>query len=742
MEAPLYRRADGADQKACGMKQVLQSRSGLVVVRDVPEPRCPPGSVVVHNAFSAISSGTERSRFTESQKSLVARARDRPDLVRDIVQRARGEGIRKTRSMVQRKLAEELGVGYSSAGHVVRVGSAVRGLAPGDRVACAGAGFASHAAVVSVPANLCARVPSSVPLECASLTTIAAIALHGVRLAAVQVGDRVAVIGCGLVGQIACRLLRTAGAEVFAIDVEASRVEDALAGGADHGFSTADRPAERVLEASAVGVDGVLITAASASNDPLLLAAEIARDRGTLVLVGDVPVDLPRAPLYEKELSFRISRSYGPGRYDLEYEERGLDYPIGYVRWTQQRNMQCVLDLQKRGLLELESLVADVLPIEKAAEAYARLGGNESERPEGALLLSYAEGDYGTSPPAGEVEGKPVPRVSSLEGGPRIGLIGPGSFAGSVLVPALAEAGARLILVGGGSGPSAEAAQRNLGFERVAENELAVIDDPDVEAVVIATRHGSHAELATRALAAGKHVFCEKPLALDQQELAQVLRAARESKRVLLVGFNRRFSPLLRELRTFLGDVPFVANYRVSAGTVSPSGWVHDLEEGGGRIIGEACHFLDSLVYLAGAPIRAVAAAAAGDPSLPLQARDNVVVSVTLGDDSAGTIAYVAAGSVSVPKERLEAFAGRRTAILDDYRTLELYDDGHQRKQRSRHQDKGHGDEIQAFLEGVRSGVLPVGLEEIENVSLAALAVVESLQTGATVAVRRIERES
>jgi predicted dehydrogenase len=404
--------------------------------------------------------------------------------------------------------------------------------------------------------------------------------------------------------------------------------------------------------------------------------------------------------------------------------------------------MQCVLDLQRRGVLDLASLIAGVVPVEEAAEAYARLGGDESERPQGALLLAYSEGDYEGSPPAGGAERKAEPRPSSAEGGLRIGLVGPGSFAASVLVPAFAEAGARLVLVGGGSGPSADAAQRNLGFERVAENELAVIDDPEVEAVVIATRHGSHAELATRALAAGKHVFCEKPLALDQQELAQVLDAARESQRVLLVGFNRRFSPLLRELRSFLGDAPLVANYRVNAGRVSPSGWVHDLEEGGGRIIGEACHFLDSLVYLAGARIRAVAATAAGDPSLPLQARDNVVVSVTLGDDSVGTIAYVAAGSASLPKERLEAFAGARTAILDDYRTLELYEEGHQRKHGSRHQDKGHSDEIRAFLDGVRSGVLPVALEEIENVSLAALAVVESLRTGATVAVRTVESES
>ncbi len=718
------------------MKQVLQTRRGLVVVRDVPEPHCPQGAVVVRNAFSAISSGTERTRVTQSQKSLIARARERPELVRDVARRARTEGVRKTRSAVQRKLAEESPVGYSSAGQVVRVGSAVRGLAPGDRVACAGAGFANHSEMVSVPGNLCARVPGSVSLEHASLTTIAAIALHGIRLAGVALGERVGVIGCGLVGQIACRLLRTAGAEIYAIDIDAGRVEDAVTGGADHGFTTDDRPAERVLQGSPVGVDAVLVTAAAASSEPLLLAAEIARDRGTLVLVGEVPVELPRAPLYGKELSFRISRSYGPGRYDVEYEERGLDYPIGYVRWTQQRNMECILDLQARGLLDLGPLIADVVPVEDAARAYSLLAAESSERPRGALLLSYpdAQDDAERPQPAASTSSRPRPS----EAIPRIGLIGPGGFAKNILVPAFAEAGAHLELVGGGSGPSAESAGRDLGFARVAADEIAVIEDPDVDAIVIATRHGSHADLATRALEAGKHVFCEKPLALDEDELERVLEAARRSENILLVGFNRRFSPFLRELRSFIGDARLLANYRISAGRIPPSAWVHDLEEGGGRIVGEVCHFLDSLVYLAEARVSAVAAAAIDEPSLPLQARDNVVVNVTLDDGSVGTISYVAAGSAALPKERLEVFAGAQTAVLDDYRSLELYDDGGLRKQESRQQDKGHRDEVRAFLQSVRTGTSPVALDEMGNVSLAAIAVVESLRTGATVSVRSV----
>ncbi|TML53395.1 MAG: zinc-binding dehydrogenase, partial [Actinobacteria bacterium] len=648
-------------EKGCQVKQVLQNRRGLLVVRDVPEPHCPRGAVIVRNEFSAISSGTERSSVTQSQKSLIARARERPDLVREVARRARTEGVRKTRAAVERRLAEESPIGYSSAGEVVRVGSAVHGFAPGDRVACAGAGFANHAEIVAVPSNLCARVPASVLLEHASLTTIAAIALHGIRLTGAALGERVAVIGCGLVGQLACRLLHAAGAEVYAIDIDAAAVEHARAGGADHDFTSDEQTADLVRQTAPLGVDAVLVTAAAPSSEPLLLAAEIARDRGTLVLVGDVPVELPRAPLYRKELTFRISRSYGPGRYDVEYEERGLDYPIGYVRWTQQRNMQCVLDLQARGLFDVGPLIADVVPVEEAEDAYARVAGDPSERPRGALVLAY-EGARAAPEPSQSSRPRSVP-----EGAPRIGLIGPGEFARSVLVPAFAEAGARLELVGGGSGPTAASALRDLGFSRVAASELEVIEDPDVDAVVIATRHGSHAELAARALENGKHVFCEKPLALDEEQLTQVLEAARRSDSFLLVGFNRRFSPLLRELRSFIGDGSLLANYRVSAGRMPAEAWVHDLEEGGGRIMGEACHFLDALVYLAGAPIRAVAAVALDDSSLPLQARDNVVINVSLDDGSAGTVSYVAAGSAAVPKERLEVFSGGRTAILDDF---------------------------------------------------------------------------
>ena len=730
------------------MKQVLQSRTGLTVVRDVPPPPCPPGSLLVRNEHSVISSGTERSRVTLSQKSLIGKARERPDLVRQVVDRARKEGIASTRTAVTRQLSQETATGYSSAGTVIEVGAGVSGFNPGDRVACAGAGHANHAEIVSVPANLCARIPDGVGTETAALTTIAAIALHGIRLADVTLGDRVAVVGAGLVGQIACRLLQAAGAEVYALDIDAGRVEQALAAGADHAFTIGDGTATEVIAATGgIGIDQSVITAAAPSNAPLLLAGEIARDRGTLVVVGDVPTELPRSLLYGKELTLKVSRSYGPGRYDRDYEERGIDYPIGYVRWTEGRNMEAVLSLQARGRLDLADLIEEVLPVDSAVEAYARLTGPPEERPRGALVLEYPKSENGNGHhPAAERKPAARPATSdgpqAVEGPVRIGLIGPGGFASRVVVPALTAAGAELELVGGGSGPSAEAATRQLGFKRFAQSEVDVIEDGDVNAVAVCTRHITHAELVARALDADKHVFCEKPLAMSIDEVHEVVEAARDSAGIVAAGFNRRFAPMVRELREFLKNgqesAPITATFRVAAGNLPEEHWTHDLEQGGGRLIGEGCHFVDTLTYLAGSPVVEVHAMGHGQAGAPVQARDNVVVNLTFEDGSVGTVAYVADGSPRVAKERLEAFCGKRTAVLGDYRELELFDERSKDSKKARSQDKGHNEELRRFVEGVREGRYPVPLEEVANVSLATVAIVESLRTGRPVRVEAI----
>jgi predicted dehydrogenase len=478
------------------------------------------------------------------------------------------------------------------------------------------------------------------------------------------------------------------------------------------------------------------VTAASRTNDPLLLASSIVRDRSTIVLVGDVPIEFPRAPLYDKEISFRVSRSYGPGRSDAAYEERGLDYPIGYVRWTEKRNMEAVLDLVARVGLRLDDLIEAVVPVESAVEAYRRLTGSAEERPSGAIVLAYADAAPagGESQPLSVEVPLPAAQSATRAASPplRIALIGPGRFAARVLVPALERAGAQLELVCGGSGPSAEAAMRTLGFARIADSEDAAISDPAIDAVVIATRHASHAALTARALEAGKHVFCEKPLALTLEELEGVLVTAAGASGILAVGFNRRFSPTLRDLRGFVNanGNRLVANYRVSAGPIPPEHWIHDLSQGGGRALGEVCHFIDSIAFVAGSAIESVYAAGYGLAEAPLQALDNLVVTLSFANGSVGGITYAADGSLRLAKERLEVFSQSRTAVLDDYRNLELLGDGRRQKRRERTQDKGYLREIDAFIEGAGRGEPPVPLPEIANVSLATLAIVESLRTG------------
>ncbi len=692
---------------------------------------------MVRNAFSAISSGTERTSVESAQKSLLARARERPDLVRQTMEKAMKEGIRSTREQVQRKLEEETPSGYSSAGRVLEVGARVRRFEVGDLVACAGAGHANHAEVVVVPSNLCAKVPEGVPLSAAAMTTLAAIALHGVRVSGVTLADRVAVIGCGLIGQITCRLLQATGAEVIAVDIDPGKVQSALEGGAAHGVVAAERSASVVSELTGgVGVDHAIVTAGAPTNAPLVLGAEILRDRGSLTLVGAVPIDFPREHLYLKELTFRVSRSYGPGRYDQEYEERGLDYPIGFVRWTEQRNMDAVLSLQARGSLTLADLIDEVLPVDRAQEAYARIAGPPESRPLGALVLSYP--DRGDGAMRSSVPSPERPRRAG-SASVAVGFVGCGEFAGQVLVPAFVAAGATLAVVGGGTGPSAEAATRRLGFSRYADDEQAVIDDPEIDAVVIGTRHGAHAALAESALNAGKSVFCEKPLALSVEELDAVMGAAADARGVLAVGFNRRFAPMAIRLREFLAGTaaPLTATYRVSAGTIPASHWVHDLEQGGGRVLGEMCHFIDTLLFLAGSPVVEVHASGFSNIDAPAQARDNVVVSLRHADGSLGTILYAAESAAGIGKERIEAFSRAGIGVLDDYRTLALHGE-RQETVKSRTQDKGHRNEVAAFVQAVRDGRAPVPVSEIANVSLATLAVVESLRTGAPV---RIEAD-
>jgi polar amino acid transport system substrate-binding protein len=661
-----------------------------------------------------------------SRKNLIGKARERPDLVRQVLDTAMREGLAASHRAVAAKLNTETAVGYSSAGVVTEVGSRVAGLSVGDRVACAGEGHASHAEIVEVPRNLVASVPKGVQLDQAAFATLGAIALHATRLAEVDIGSQVAVVGCGLIGQIALRLLAAAGIETIAIDLDPSRIESALFGGADHGYTVSPDTGRRILEATGgIGVDATIVAAAASSSEPLELGCEVTRDRGSVVLLGAVPIELPREPLYRKELRFRVSRSYGPGRYDREFEERGLDYPIGFVRWTQQRNMATVLSLLGRGKLSFADLVSDVVPVENAALAYDRLVAGGAGASQGAILIRYSESSASSQP----VE--PEERPAKPSTAARVALIGPGSFAQKVLVPALTAAGVSLAVAASGHGASAESAERRLGFKRSTTPEAA-ISDPSVDAVIIATRHCDHARLVAEALAHDKHVFVEKPLALTEDELDHVLAVASNSEATLAVGLNRRFAPFVRAIQELLAQEPgaMSAHYRVSAGRIDANHWIHDPEEGGGRLIGEACHFVDTLRFLVGAPVTEVYARAFGAATTPLVARDNATITLSFADGSIGTILYAANGSRRLPKERLEAFKGGVSVVLDDFKTVDFLREGKRTRRKARTQDKGHRAEIEAFIAGVRAGRPPVPIAEIENVSRATLAIVESLRTG------------
>jgi predicted dehydrogenase len=711
------------------MKQVTQRRKdGRVDVIEVPAPIARPGWVLVANAFSVISAGTERAKVEMGEKSLLQKARARPDLVRKVVDRARVEGVRSAFEVARERLATLAPLGYSSAGTVLQVGTGVEGISPGDLVACGGADWANHAEVVGVPRNLVARVPNGVPLDAAAYTTVGAIALHGVRQSEAAIGERVGVIGLGLVGQLAARILVAAGCDVVGVDVDPRAVDLAAAASA-RTFMRDDPTLEAaVLDATAgLGLDSVLLCAAADSTDPFELASRIARERGRIVVVGDAPLGADRTLLYEKELEVRLSRSYGPGRYDREYEEHGRDLPAGYVRWTEQRNMQAFLDLIARGQVDPLPLTTHRFPIERAPDAYKLLLGKSDQRDERpfGILLEYASSEA------------PSPRAAvrtPTRIGPRIGLIGAGAFARATLLPALRRNAARLVAVASETGLGAADVADRFGFERIAGSAAEVLAADDVDAVVIATRHSSHGRLVVDAMRAGKHVFVEKPLAIEAAELEEI--EAAYGGNVLMVGFNRRFAPMTLELRKALdglGGIVLVA--RVNAGQLGRDHWLTDPAEGG-RLIGEGCHFVDLLAHLAGSTFTSVYAAASPHPADPLESSDEAVATLRLANGSVASLVYSGDGDPRASKERIEAFGGGVTAVLDDFRRLELYREGKKTVIKRRGQDKGHDAQMKSFLDGISGRTAPPDAESYFASARATLALVESLRLGAAVDLR------
>jgi predicted dehydrogenase/threonine dehydrogenase-like Zn-dependent dehydrogenase len=725
------------------MKQLLQNlRSGETLVVDVPVPVPQPGEALVKNYASLVSAGTERMLVEFSEKSLVGKARSRPDLVRQVLDKARREGLLTTAEAAFNRLDQPMPLGYSSAGEIVRVGEGLAGFKVGQRVACAGGGYAVHAEYVSVPRNLLTPLPDGVEYEPAAFTTLGAIAMHGFRLTEVQLGERVAVIGLGLLGLLAVQIAAAAGCQVLGIDLDPRRVSLAESLG---GQAVLREQAEEAAASFSRGrgCDAVLICADTASNDPIELAGVIARDRARVVATGAVGLHLPRKIYFEKELSFINSRSYGPGRYDSSYEEGGHDYPIGYVRWTEGRNMEAFVDLLASGRVDAGALITHRFPLEQAPQAYQLITGKKGE-PFLGVLLTYPPGsgaelstvqewDKASPPTASPIDTlPPAPAVDQV----RLGMVGAGSFASAVMLPALKKVEKiHLEAITSASGLTAQTAQTRFGFRRSASTAEEIFADASINTVAILTRHNLHAAQTLAALSAGKHVFCEKPLALNRQELEKIEALLQsdpaEAAPLLMVGFNRRFAPLAQEMYAFIKDrqEPLAAHYRVNAGYLPLSHWLHDPTQGGGRIIGEGCHFIDFLTFLVGQPPDAVSAQAL--PDLGRYREDNVVLTFTFPDGSIGTVSYLANGDKAFPKERVEVFSSGRAAALDDFRSLELVSGGRRRTRTSRlRQDKGHQAEWQAFARAILDrGPAPIPYSQLFGVHRAAFAAVEALRT-------------
>jgi predicted dehydrogenase/threonine dehydrogenase-like Zn-dependent dehydrogenase len=729
------------------MKQLLQdARTGELKVAEVPAPQLLPGCVLVRVMASLVSAGTERASAEFASKSLLSKAKARPDLVRDVLAKLRRDGLASTLQTVRSRLDQPQSIGYSSSGYVIAVGDGISDISVGDRIACAGAGYAVHAEFACVPRMLVAKIPGNtetsphasypVSYEEAAFATVGAICLHGMRTAEVTLGDTVAVIGLGLLGQITVQLLRAAGCRVFGLDPVRERADLAIASGAEATCTGAREFRDLCFQKTGgVGVDSVLITAETPSSEPVNLAAELARDRAIVVAVGTVGMELQRKLYYAKELDFRISRSYGPGRYDVAYEQKGRDYPIGHVRWTETRNLAAFLQFIADGKLNVQSLITHRFPMERATRAYDLITGNTREFFLGTLL-TFADQDSAPKAdfPQNFSSKIPVATRAKPPGVVRLGVLGAGNFAQNTLLPALkAIAGVSFIGVCNATGPRSRSAAEKFGFSYCSNSEEDLLQDAEINAVLIATRHNLHARQAETALRAGKALFCEKPLCLNEDELTSLARlAATEDSPLLMVGFNRRFAPMAMQMKKFLAEIhePLAIHYRVNAGHIPADHWVNDLDEGGGRILGEVCHFVDFLCFLVGAsPIEVLAQTVgqAGQYSL-----DNIIATLKFANGTLGTISYLANGDKSASKERIEVFGGGSVAILEDFRRLELVRNGRKQITRARWtQDKGHKLEMQAFVDAVRgNSPAPIPFEQIVSSTLATMRLQNSCQTG------------
>ena len=707
------------------MKQILQSaRSGELELVEVPSPTPAPGQVLVANHYSVVSPGTEKMALDFARKSLVSKARSRPDLVKQVLKKLQHEGPMPTYRAVTTRLEAPQPLGYATAGVVVAVGEGVEGFAPGDRVACAGAGYANHAEFVTVPDNLVVHVPAELELDKAAYATLGAIAMQGVRVADPRLGEIVAVIGLGLIGQLTVQLLRAAGCQVLAIDINEDRIAEAM----DQGATWSALPGDdhepwKNAATHGYGADIAIVTAASESSAPITLAADLCRVKGCVVAVGATAMNLDRRSFYPKELELRMSMSYGPGRYDRRYEELGLDYPISHVRWTENRNLQSFVNLAAAGDIDPAKLDAEVVAFEDAESSYEALA--KGERKNLAIIFKYK----GAPDEARTLElAKPSAR---RDGDVGIAFVGAGNYAKAQLIPAIASASkVRKVQVVTATGASARRTSEKYDYASCGTDPQEVFENDAVDLVFIATQHDSHASLAREAMKAGKAVWLEKPIGLDQESVRELVAAARDTQGFLSVGYNRRFSPHAEKVRkTFDGrSEPMSIRYTVAAGATPAGTWVTDPKTGGGRIIGECCHFIDLCIYLVGTlPSSVYARGLSRDP----ERDDSFVANVSFTDGSVATLEYLANASAELPKERFEVSSERKTAICENFRSTTVMGGT---PLKTLNQNKGQREAVLAVIEACRTGAgSPFTLEELTANSETTFGILESMRTGQAV---------
>ena len=717
------------------MKQLIQSfKTGEITVEEVPAPIVRHGGLLVATRVSLVSAGTERQIVDLGKKSLLGKAKSRPDLVKKVFEKARADGWIAAIEAARSRLDQPFALGYSCAGVVKEVGPGVTDFARGDRVACGGQGYASHAELNFVPRNLCVKLADSCDFQSGAFVTVGAIALQSVRQADVRLGETVGVIGLGLLGHIVAQLLKASGATVLGSDIDPVKVELAKELGCDEAVVGDPRPKARAMTGGR-GLDSVIIAASTTSDGPIEMAAEMCRMKGRVVVLGLVGMNVPRKLYYERELDLRMSMSYGPGRYDPNYEEYGHDYPYAYVRWTENRNMQAFLQMVATDKVNVARLVTHRFTIADALGAYELLEGKRQE-PFLGIVLTYEEPKDGR-PAATRIAIHASPSaVPPAAGQAVIGVVGAGNFAQGTLLPNLSRTPkARLRGLADARTEVAKHVAAKMGFEYCVSDFRELLADPEIDTIFITTRHNTHAKFVCDSLTAGKNVFVEKPLCVSEEQLQEVTEAyeSQQGRCRLMVGFNRRFAPLVVDLRKAFAEcnTPLVMTYVVNAGLVPRSSWVQSAEEGGGRIIGEVCHFVDTLGYLAGAPVTEVSASAIGMDREDVVRLDNSVITLSFADGSIGSILYTSLGDKAFGKESIKVFGAGRVGVLDNFRRLSITRSGRTANTRRLRQHKGHLEEVQAFVRAIADGQpSPIAFDGLCGTTRVTFRILEVLAGG------------